>query len=217
MSSSDSPALIQRRAVVTGAAQGLGFTLAQLLAEQGWEVWAADVRPVPDSLQVARRVVLDVASEESVDALFADVEQAGGLDGLVNNAAVFPLSPWDELEPQTWRRTIDVNLTGSFLCARAAGESMRRHGRGGSIVNLTSLTFFKGIASGADYAASKGGVVGLTRSFAKAFGPFGVRVNAVGPGLMATEGVREQARLGQFPPVMFFAVLQEGRWPPGPA
>jgi NAD(P)-dependent dehydrogenase (short-subunit alcohol dehydrogenase family) len=184
--------------VVTGAARGLGRTVAEFLTECGWDVWAVDVRPFPPGFTAGRATLADITDADAMTALFEEADAAGGVDGLVNNAAVLPLEAWDAVDASTIRRVLDVNVVGTFLCCQAAGAAMRRHGRGGSIVNVSSLTFYKGIATGVAYSASKGAVIGLTRSMARALGRHAIRVNAVAPGLMATEGVREQAELGAF-------------------
>jgi pyridoxal 4-dehydrogenase len=188
-----------RRVLVTGASRGLGLAIVKVLAGQGFEAWGADVLPRPDGIDADQWLELDVTDPDAVAEGLARLDAAGGLYGLVNNAAIFPLGPWDEVTLDDWKRTIEVNLTGPFLMCQGAGRMMRDQGGGGAIVNVTSLTFFKGIASGLAYSASKGGVVGLTRSMARALGPHDVRVNAVAPGLMATEGVIEQVDRGTFP------------------
>jgi pyridoxal 4-dehydrogenase len=184
---------------VTGAARGLGRTVAEILTDAGWTVWATDIADIPADLGVAHKVRLNVGDETAVQRLFKEIDAVGGVDGVVNNAAIFPLEPWDTVDIETFRHTVEVNLVGAFICCRAAGLAMRDHGRGGSIVNVSSLTFYKGIASGVAYSSSKGGVVGLTRSMARALGQHSVRVNCVAPGLMATEGVLEQVERGAFP------------------
>lgn len=184
---------IGKRALVTGAARGLGRSIVETLAAAGWEVWACDVRAPDDGLPEAHAFrVVDVTDESAVTAVFEEMETHGGVDGLVNNAAIFPAGAWDELDIDSWRRTIETNLIGSYLCAREAGKSMRKHGRGGSIVNLGSVTFHAGMANGIIYTTTKGAVVAMTRSMARAVGSLSVRVNCVAPGLMDTEGVREQ-------------------------
>jgi pyridoxal 4-dehydrogenase len=187
------------RVLVTGAARGLGLATVRLLESRGYEAWGADRLDRPDEIPSERWLGFDITNGDAVGAAFAALDERGGIDGLVNNAAVFPLRAWDEVTAEEFSRTLDVNVVGTFLCCQAAGRSMRDRGAGGSIVNVSSLTFFKGLAVGLAYTASKGGVIGLTRSFARALGRYDIRVNAVGPGLMATEGVLEQVDRGEMP------------------
>lgn len=203
------------RVLVTGAARGLGRAVAQVLHEGGHEVWATDVTDVPDAVPAKERRRLDVTDEAAVDGLVAELDGAGGLDGLVNNAGVFPLAAWDETTVKAWRRTLEVNATGTFLCSRAAARSMRAHGRGGSIVNVASPTFYRGQPLGVAYTASKGAVVGLTRTMAMVLGVHSVRVNAVAPGLMATEGMLEQVASGTVPSDRVLGEHDDARRLPG--
>lgn len=189
-----------RRVVVTGGARGLGQEVADQLAAEGWEVWSVDRTSSSAGYGSVRSVSLDVTDPVEVKNFFAQLGgDGGGLAGLVNNAGIFPLSSWDELDLDTWNATIAVNLTGSFLCAQAAALTMRDSGTRGSIVNIASTAFYKGHATGLAYSASKGGVVGLTRTLAAAVGHLGIRVNAVAPGMMPTPGVRELVDQGDLP------------------
>jgi pyridoxal 4-dehydrogenase len=189
-----------KRVLVTGAGRGLGHAIATTLVDHGWEVWATDVKDIdPSTTRAQQHHVMDVTDERSVASTIECMSRVGGIDALVNNAAVMPITPWDELTVETWRQTLDVNLTGTFICSQAAARSMRAHGRGGAIVNISSVTFFQGQAAGLHYTASKGGIVGLTRSLARAVGPHGIRVNCVAPGIMRTEGVLELVERGVIP------------------
>lgn len=187
-----------KRALVTGAARGLGRAIVDSLASQGWEVWATDIAPIdPGETRAAHVDRLDVTNAADIErVLHSNVE---GFDALVNNAAWIQLVPWDRLSPDDWRRMLEINLTGPFLCCQAVGRAMRDRGNGGAIVNVSSVTFFQGNPSALHYTASKGGVVALTRSLASALGPHGVRVNCVAPGLMLTEGVRAEIERGDLP------------------
>ena len=114
------------------------------------------------------------------------VSGLGGVDILVNNAAVYPRRAWTEIEEEEWDRVMAVNLKGYFLCARAVYPHMKERGRG-SIVNVASITFFIGWTLLLDYVASKGGIVGFTRTLAREVGPDNINVNAIAPGAFPTD------------------------------
>jgi NAD(P)-dependent dehydrogenase (short-subunit alcohol dehydrogenase family) len=117
------------------------------------------------------------------------VDDLGGVDILVNNAAIYPLRPWTEIEEEEWDRVMAVNLKGYFLCARAAFPHIRDRGRG-RVINVASITFFIGWSGFLDYVSSKGAVVGFTRTLAREVGPDGVTVNAISPGAFPTAAER---------------------------
>jgi pyridoxal 4-dehydrogenase len=190
--------LNKKHVLVTGAARGLGRAIVDSLVASGWEVWATDVLEIAATgTRAQHRAVMDVANRESIERLVES--NPDGFDGLVNNAAIMPLVRWDELDLATWQRTLEVNLTGPFLCSQVMGRAMCQTGRGGAIVNISSVTFFQGNPLGVHYTASKGGVVALTRSLACALGEYRIRVNCVAPGIMRTEGVMEQVERGVLP------------------
>jgi 3-oxoacyl-[acyl-carrier protein] reductase len=184
-----------RVAVITGAGRGLGAAIAGELAAQGAAVVVADVdeelaRATAESLRAAGRVAsaraADVAAGEQVTELFdAVAAEHGRLDILVNNAGVGAVGPSEELSWEVWSRTLAVNLTGTFLCAQAAARHMLPAGRG-VIVNIGSLFAATGMPMRAAYAASKHGVVGLTKVLAIEWASRGVRVVAVDPAYVST-------------------------------
>jgi NAD(P)-dependent dehydrogenase (short-subunit alcohol dehydrogenase family) len=189
-----------KQVVVTGAGQGLGRAIVETLVERGWTVWATDIDP--DGLRVSKAqhtASLDVTNPDAVANLFSAVHDAGGVDAVVNNAGIFPLRPWDEHDAELMHRVYDVNVIGPLRCTQAAANSMITRGAHGAIVNIVSLAFFKGHATGLAYAASKGALIGLTRSLAKALGPHHIRVNALAPGLMLTGGTQALIDAGAFP------------------
>ena len=193
----DEPA---RVAVVTGGAQGLGLGIARRLVRDGYRVAIIDIQPhlpaaAEDALGPANRWRFfsgDVADESRLRAIERAITgDWGAIDGLVNNAGIFPRHDSASQPLAEWERVLRVNLTGSFLCAQVFSQSMRRHGRG-AIVNTASGRAFHGAARGAAYAASKAGIIGLTRSLAVEWGPLGIRVNCVVPGLADTAQPRQE-------------------------
>lgn len=181
------------RVLVTAGASGIGRAIAEALATQGARLWICDVDL--SALDAARAdhpswgtSICDVADEAAVAGMFAELLEAwDGLDVLVNNAGIAgPTAAIDEINPADWRRTIDVNLTGMFHCARLAAPHLRASA--GVMINLASIAGRLGYAYRTPYAASKWAVVGLTKSLAKELGPSGVRVNAILPGVV--EGPR---------------------------
>jgi 3-oxoacyl-[acyl-carrier protein] reductase len=189
-----------RVVVVTGAGQGLGRELALRFAADGYAVVVAELR-AETGQQVAAElgeaalfVETDVSDEASCAAMAAAAhERFGRIDALVNNAAIFStirMKPFWELGVEEWERLMAVNLRGVWLASRAVFGAMRERGSG-SIVNMASAVIWEGRANYAHYVASKGGVFALTRAMAREAGEFGVRVNAVTPGPIATEVPRE--------------------------
>jgi NAD(P)-dependent dehydrogenase (short-subunit alcohol dehydrogenase family) len=166
-----------KRFVVTGGARGIGAELSAELRSRGAEVITADVLDGAD-------VRCDISDEAQVDALFAT---SGRIDGLVNNAALLVARKASaDITVAEFRQMMDVNVLGTFLCARAAAKSMGE--RGGSIVNVASETAFSGSHGFAHYVASKGAVVSLTRALANEYGASGIRVNCLAPGFTPTPG-----------------------------
>ena len=132
---------------------------------------------------------VDVTDEQSVrDAVRAVLAAHGRIDVLVNNAGIYPHTPFEELSFAEWRRVLATNLDGVFLCSHAVYPSMKARGYG-RIVNISSAAFFVGEGGMTHYIASKGGVIGFTRALAHAAGAHGITVNAVTPGFIETPGV----------------------------
>jgi pyridoxal 4-dehydrogenase len=189
---------MSRQVIVTGAGRGLGAAFVELLVDRGWTVWATDIKE--EALAASRaqhKIAMDVTDHRVVQSVLGEVDAAGGIDGLVNNAAIMPHCDWRSQDAPMWRALFEVNVLGAWICAQTAANHMIERGQGGSIVNLASLTFYGGPANGIAYASSKGAVLGMTRALASAVGPFGVRVNCVAPGLTRTPGNLELVENGE--------------------
>jgi 3-oxoacyl-[acyl-carrier protein] reductase/pyridoxal 4-dehydrogenase len=187
------PESTKRVAIVTGAAQGIGAAIADELAADGMTVVVADVNG-EGAAAVAERnsgvaKVLDVSDPERVAAVVAEVvEEFGRIDVLVNNAGLVPLTPWAEISFEEWRRVMAVNVDGLYLMTHAVTAVMGEAGYG-RIVNISSNTFVAGTPDCAHYVATKGASIGLVRGLAGELGPLGITINAVAPGIIASEGV----------------------------
>jgi NAD(P)-dependent dehydrogenase (short-subunit alcohol dehydrogenase family) len=182
--------------VVTGGASGIGLASAVAAAEAGAEVMVADrSRPALDAAMdelggFGPRVAafeLDVADPAQVDELVkVTVASFGKVDGLVTSAGIEAPIPALEITADAFDEVIDVNLKGTFLCARGFARVMLDGGTGGSIVTIASTLAFSGRINAAPYTSSKGGVVSLTKSLALEWGQHGIRVNSVAPGVIDT-------------------------------
>lgn len=175
-----------RVALVTGAARGIGRCIAETLRDQGARV-AAGSRTAP-AIEGVLGIEMDVSSEEAVEAAFTQVEQElGTVDLLVANAGIYVVERLEDTSLDSWRRTMDVNLDGVFLCVRRALPSMRDRGYGRVVIVGSSAGKTGGKRPGAAYGASKAGVMTLARGLAFEFGGSGATVNAVAPALIDTD------------------------------
>lgn len=192
------------RVLVTAGASGIGGAITTALAAAGARVHVCDVSEAAlaaygQEMPGVASTLADVSDEGAVSRLFEDVEaNLGGLDVLVNNAGIAgPTGAVEDIDISEWRRCIDVDLTGQFLCTRLAVPLLKRAG-GGSIVNISSAAGRFGYAFRTPYAAAKWGVIGLTQSLAKELGPANIRVNAILPGIIngprMENVIRERAR-----------------------
>lgn len=182
-------------AVVTGASKGIGRGIAFGLAEAGYDVAVLDPLESDVADEIRQRGVesmqiqADVSAEDDVVAAAEQIERdLGRASVLVNNAGIYPRGAALDMPFEVWMKTIRVNLAGPFLCARTFARTMLDDG-GGRIINIASGRAFEGAVGGSNYAASKGGVVTLTRSLAKEWAPT-IRVNAVVPGVTDTDQPR---------------------------
>jgi 3-oxoacyl-[acyl-carrier protein] reductase len=193
-----------RAVVVTGSGHGIGRSIAERFADAGSHVAVNDVDPnrvevvvkaINDAGGTAIAIPADVSKSHEVEAMFdATVEAFGTVDVLVNNAGIVsPMLHFLEANEDWWRRIIDVNLTGHFLCSHRAAKIMAAKGHG-VIINMSSGGATRAHRSFTAYDASKGGIEALTRAMALDLGPYGIRVCALMPGSIDTEGMNEQAR-----------------------
>jgi NAD(P)-dependent dehydrogenase (short-subunit alcohol dehydrogenase family) len=184
-------------AIVTGAAQGIGKAIAAALAAEGARIVVADLQGAGEAAAAypgGVGLTVDVADEGAVGRMVDEtLERCGGLDVLVNNAGLYAslaMRPFTEIPLDEWRRVMDVNVASMFLTCRAAVPAMRER-EGGTIVNISSGTPFRGVPFLLHYVTSKGAIVAFTRALAKEVGRDGIRVNCVAPGFTMSDGVKE--------------------------
>ena len=192
--------LVGRTAIVTGAARGLGRTYAQKLIEAGMNVVVADKADTKETLDLmygpgkALGVALDVADFKSAAAMAERALNAfGRIDVLINNAALYgglKGGRAEQIDEDEWDRCMAVNVKGVWNCCRAVIPQMRKQG-GGSIVNVASLAAIYGLPYALHYSAAKAAVIGMTRALARELGRDWIRVNAIAPTAVLTEGTKE--------------------------
>jgi len=197
-----------RVALVTGAGRGIGRCIAETLRDLGARTAAGDLSP--PAVEGVLGVALDVSDEQSVDDAFGEVErELGAVELLVLNAGIMVSQPFPEVSVETWRRQLDVNLTGAFLCARRALPSMVGAGSGCVVAVGSSAGKTGGGVAAAAYSASKAGLMTLSKSIAKEYARHGIRSNAVAPALIDTEMIKDVPDLTGLVPLGRYGTPQE--------
>jgi NAD(P)-dependent dehydrogenase (short-subunit alcohol dehydrogenase family) len=186
--------LAGKSALITGSARGIGKAFAARFVEEGAKVAIADINL--EGAEAAAREIgpnayalrLDVTDQSSIDAAVAAVEEkTGGLDILVNNAALFDLAPIVEITRESYQRLFDINVAGTLFMMQAAAKSMIRRGQGGKIINMASQAGRRGEALVGIYCATKAAVISLTQSAGLNLIEHGINVNAIAPGVVDGE------------------------------
>ena len=194
-----------RTAVITGASRGLGKAMAIGLAKNGAHVVITDVLDTTDAVEEIKRfddqaigLNVDVTNASDVEKMVKKtVDLFGSIDVLVNNAGILKTANAEDFSEEDWKQVIEVNLTGLFLCAKTAGKQMIKQ-KSGKIINISSIAGLSGYASSAPYSASKAGVISLTKTLAAEWGKHNVIVNAVCPGVFATDMTEDYLKDEQF-------------------
>ena len=197
--------LTNKRAVVTGGAMGIGFAISYRLAEAGASIVIVDIHreraeKASEELRSngyeASFIQADVSKEKEVkDMVNTIVGEAGGIDILVNNAGIYPYIPFAQITGDDIDRVISVNLKGTLLCSREVSSNMIQQRQSGCIINIASISSSRPVSKGFSiYDASKGGVQSLTKSMALELGQHSIRVNAIAPGSIMTEGMLSQGK-----------------------
>jgi len=206
-------------AIVTGAAQGLGQGMAIALAEAGADVALVDIIAMDESqrqiAETGRRSIAISANLISIDCVPTIVEttvkELGRIDVLVNNAGIIRRAPLPEFTEKDWDDVININQKTLFFLTQAVAKQMIRQGDGGKVINTASMLSFQGGVLVPSYTASKSAVMGLTRLMANELGPYGINVNAIAPGYMATANTA-QIRADKARNKAILDRIPAGRW-----
>jgi len=206
-------------AIVTGGARGLGRGMAIGLAEAGADIALVDILDMSEAQgkirSLGRRCIAikaDLARREDIEKVVSQtVDQLGSIDILFNNAGIIRRAPFLEFSEKDWDEVMDINIKAVFLLSQAVAKVMVRQGRGGKIINTASMLSFQGGILVPSYTASKSAVMGLTRLMANELAAYGIHVNAIAPGYMATDNTKPL----RDDPVRSKAILDRipmGRW-----
>jgi NAD(P)-dependent dehydrogenase (short-subunit alcohol dehydrogenase family) len=212
--------LTDNKSIVTGGGSGIGRAIARGLASEGAAVVVVDlhldraletVESIRAEGRIAHGMQADIGQRQQVETVISTaVDQLGGLDTLVCSAGISPLSAFLDISEDEWDRVLEVNLKGLFLCGQAAARHMKDVG-GGSIINVTSQLCEVAQPNSVHYAASKGGGKMLTKAMALDLSPFGIRVNAIAPGLTNTNMTRLETEEGWAENKQFIPHIPMGR------
>jgi NAD(P)-dependent dehydrogenase (short-subunit alcohol dehydrogenase family) len=182
-----------KRALITGAARGIGLTFAQAYAKEGAQVVIADInieRATASARAIgaaASAVALDVTNVAAIEQVVGEVAARGGIDILVNNAAIFEMAPVTHVSEESYDRVFAINVKGALFMMKAVGNAMIARGRGGKIINMASQAGRRGEALVTVYCASKATIISLTQSAGLALIKHGIHVNAIAPGVVDGE------------------------------
>ena len=192
--------LKNKTAIITGGSNGLGRATALLFAKEGANVVVADmdenagskvINDIKNSGGRGLFVKVNVSDQEDVNKLVsAALKEFGKLHILINNAGIVSDGRLVKMELEQWQKVIDVNLKGVFICAQAVSKVLVEQNEGGAIINTSSVVGLYGNFGQSNYVASKAGVIGMTKTWAKELGKYNIRVNAVAPGFMETDIIK---------------------------
>ena len=193
--------LAGRVALVTGAQQGIGRAVAEALGSEGASVVVQYLDDQETAAEIAASIVSngskalivqgDVGIRADCSEAFAVGQKLGGIDLLVNNAGIFPRRDFLNMTEEDWNTVQNVNVLGGVRCLQIMANELVKAERKGTAVNLSSVAFFRNSARGVHYAASKGAIIGFTRSVSAELAPYGIRVNAIAPGIVDTAQPRD--------------------------
>jgi len=194
-----------KTAVVTGASRGLGKAMAIGLAKAGADVVVTDILDTSETVSEIKKLkreslglVVDVSNKSDIEAMVKKIrDKFGNIDILVNNAGILRTGDAEVIDKDDWDKVLQVNLTGQFLCAQAIGREMIKQ-KTGSIINIASIAGLGGYATSVPYSASKAGVILMTKTLAVEWGKHTVRVNAICPGVFATDMTNSYLKDKQF-------------------